>query len=431
MPHCHEEVPEVPAAADPPPPRRISDRWQFLAAFLAVTAVLVAASAVAYGFSSTPPAVQLAPGATIYYNEACSDCRTYLMDELMPTLEASGAGPVVVKDYINVPVYRQELRALNDDLEIPFELQSHLVTFVRDARLSVFEGHVPAALIEEALAAPQRTSRLLIHQDSMDGAVVYGAWAFAGETRHYALGTPLSEYLTWFAATGGGTGGPPPAILPLVLTSGFVDGLNPCAFAVLLFFITFLFVARRPRAEVARIGLLYIYAVFLAYLLIGLGLMGAIMLTEDPHFLARVSGVLVAAIGVYVLVQGRIPSLPDLFHMPKGTWDKVRTWMLRGTSPAAAMSGFLVGLCTFPCSGGIYVAVLGLLAAKTSYVEGLGYLYLYNVAFVLPLVLVLAVISNKTVARQVTKWERGHTSTVRTIGAVATIVVGVLTALLA
>ncbi len=440
MPHCHTDVPGVEASTSEapvppteaaPPPGRMSDRWKFLASFLAVTAVLVVASLAAFGFSSTPPPVQLAPGATIYYNEACSDCQTYLMGELMPALEASGAEPIVVKDYINTPAYRQELRGLNDALGIPFELQSHLATFVQDGRLSVFEGHVPGALIAEALSVPQRTSRLLVHQDEMDGAVVYGAWAFDGETRHYDLGTPLSEYLSWFAATGGGTEGAPPAILPLVLTSGFVDGLNPCAFAVLLFFVTFLFVARRPRAEVARVGLLYIYAVFLAYLLIGLGLMGAIMLTEDPHFLARVSGVLVAAIGVYVLVQPRIPALPDLFHMPKRTWDRVRGWMLRGTSPAAAASGFLVGLCTFPCSGGIYVAVLGLLAAKTSYVEGLGYLYLYNVAFVLPLVVVLAVISNKTVARQVTKWERGHTSLVRTVGAVATIVVGVLTALLA
>ena len=433
MPHCHEEVPEVtapPAVETAPPPKRVSDRWQFLISFLAVSAVLVVASGVAYGLSSTPPAVQLAPGATIYYNEACSDCQTYLMGELMPTLEASGAAPIVVKDYINVPAYRQELRALNDALGIPFELQSHLATFVQDAKLSVFEGHVPGALISEALATPQRTPRLLIHQDEMDGAVIYGAWAFAGETRHYDLGTPVSEYLTWFAATGGGSSGPPPAILPLVLASGFVDGLNPCAFAVLLFFITFLFVARRPRAEVARIGLLYIYAVFLAYLLIGLGLMGAIMLSEDPHFLARVAGLLVAAIGVYVLVQPRVPALPDLFHMPKATWDRTRAWMLRGTSPAAAISGFLVGLCTFPCSGGIYVAVLGLLAAKTSYVEGLGYLYLYNIAFVLPLVIVLAVVSNKAIARQVTKWERGRTSTIRTVGAVATIVVGVLTALL-
>jgi cytochrome c biogenesis protein CcdA len=154
------------------------------------------------------------------------------------------------------------------------------------------------------------------------------------------------------------------------------------------------------------------------------------MISEDPHLLARISGVFVAAIGGFVLVQPYLPHVPNPFHMPKVTWDRVRKWMLHGTSPAAAISGFVVGLCTFPCSGGIYVAILSLLAAKTTYTEGLGYLYLYNLAFILPLVLVLVVVSNKAVARRATAWERGHTSLVRAVAAVAMIAVGVLTLLL-
>ena len=101
--------------------------------------------------------------------------------------------------------------------------------------------------------------------------------------------------------------------------------------------------------------------------------------------------------------------------------------MYRGTDSAAGVAGFLVGLCTFPCSGGIYVAVLSLLAAKTTYWEGLGYLYLYNIAFILPLVIILVVVSNRRLARQVTKWERGHTSIVRQAAAGAMVIVGILT----
>ncbi len=425
MPHCHE------GSAEPHVPKGPIGSWrQFLAIALAIGGILATASLAASFRVGTPPPVSVPIGGTVYYNEACSDCATYLRDELLPALSAANVTPVVVKDYINEPVYRQELRGVNDGLGIPFDLQSHLATFVRDTRLTVFEGHVPASLVRESLSLAVRSERLLVHQDSMGGVVAYGAWAFDGEPQHYPIDTPLSVYAAYYEANGGGTR-ETPAMLPLVLATGFVDGLNPCAFAVLLFFVSLLFVSRRPRSEVARIGLLYIFAVFLAYLLIGLGLLLAITVAEDPHLIARVAGGFVIALGAFVLLQPLVPKLPNPFHTPAFAWKRIRAQMLRGTQPAAAGAGFLVGLCTFPCSGGIYVAVLGLLAAQTTYWEGLGYLYLYNVAFVLPLVLMLLVVSNKALARRTTSWERRHTDRIRQFSGAAMVVVGVLTVVLA
>ena len=425
MPHCHEGMEEPPVAK-----RSVGSWRQFLVIALAIVGILAAASVAASFRSGSPPQVSVPTGGTVFYNEACSDCATYLRDELLPALSAANVTPVVVKDYINRPAYRQELRGLNDGLGIPFDLQSHLATFVRDARITVFEGHVPASLIRESLSLADRSDRLLIHQDSMGGVVAYGAWAFGGEPQHYPLGTPLSVYASWYAANGGGAR-EAPVLLPLVLTTGFVDGLNPCAFAVLLFFVSFLYVSRRPRVEVARIGLLYVFAVFLAYLLIGLGLLLAVTVSEDPHLIARVAGVLVIALGAFVLFQPFFPRIPNPFHTPAFAWKRIRARMQQGTQPAAAVAGFLVGLCTFPCSGGIYVAVLGLLAAQTTYWEGLGYLYLYNLAFVLPLLLILLVVSNRALARRTTTWERRHTDAIRQISGAAMIVVGVLTVVLA
>ena len=418
-----------------------SSRWragtwrEFLLVFLVLAAVLGAASVAAYVRRPTAPAfVELEPGATIYYNEACSDCAVYLGDELIPSLEAAGIAPVAVKDYINVPRYREELRGLNDQFGIPFTLQSHLATFVKGTNLTVLEGHVPGTLIQEALGIENRTERLLVHQDSMGAVTSYHAWGFAGEAREYPVDTSLAVYVAWYAANVDGTTPPPaadPPILPLVLVTGFVDGLNPCAFAVLLFFVSLLYVSRRPRAELGRIGVLYIFAVFLAYFLIGLGLIAAIMISSDPHLLARVAGVLVVVLGAFTLVQPYLPGVPNPFHTPAFAWKRIKAWMFKGTQPAAAVAGFLVGLCTFPCSGGIYVATLSLLAARTSYWEGLGYLYLYNLAFILPLVIILGVVSNRQVARAATTWERGHTTLIRQIAGVAMIVIGVLTVVLA
>ena len=456
MPHCHGEgtapdsetvVTEAPPEADATPPchpdstpetapRDVTARprgdWRhFLLTLTVLSAVLFAASVAAQLRIAPPPTVVFPPGATIYYNEACSDCATYLAGDLRPTLAAAGVSPVVVKDYINEPAYRQELRGINDALEIPFNLQSHLVTIVNVGNLTVLEGHVPGSLILQAIAAANATMRMLVHQDSMGTPASYYAWAFAGDAKQYDIATPLSAYVSWFAANNPENGDTSVALLPLVVATGFVDGLNPCAFAVLLFFVSMLYVTRRPRVDVARMGTVYIYAVFLAYLLIGLGLLRAIMLSGDPHLLARAAGILVVGIGGFVLVQPYMPKVPNPFHMPAFTWNRVRAWMKRGTDPSAGVAGFLVGLCTFPCSGGIYVAVLGLLAARTTYWEGLGYLYLYNLAFILPLVIVLLVVSNRRLARRATSWERGHTDLVRRGSAAAMIAVGLLTVFLA
>jgi len=58
------------------------------------------------------------------------------------------------------------------------------------------------------------------------------------------------------------------SILALIVISGLLDGINPCAFAVLLFFIAFLFITSRSSIERAKrrlltVGSIYITGVYL------------------------------------------------------------------------------------------------------------------------------------------------------------------------
>jgi hypothetical protein len=87
-------------------------------------------------------------------------------------------------------------------------------------------------------------------------------------------------------------------LLPLVITGGFIDGIHPCGFAVLLFFIAFLFTLKRTRRAIMGMGALYILGVFLAYFLIGLGILKAFALFPEPHFMAKVGAVLVILLGL-------------------------------------------------------------------------------------------------------------------------------------
>lgn len=360
--------------------------------------------------------------ATIYYNEACRDCTRYIRDEVIPLLEEIGIQEIVLKDFINEPSNRSELVERSTEMGIPPNLQGHLTVFLDDR--IILEGHVPGSMIRDLVAVPGESfESILVYQDKMAGMneVVedYQVWAFAGPVKTYSMDQPVSEYLDWFQAnredfsdSGNETWGVW-TWLPLIVSTGLLDGVNPCAFAVLLFFIGFLFTMHRIRAQVLKVGFVYIGMIYLTYLAIGLGILQAIVITDIPHFMAKAGSWLLIGLGVI--------NIKDYFWYGKGFslspsgWlhQKSMKWLHKATMPATIVGGFLVGLCTFPCSGGVYVAVLGLLSAKSTYISGLGYLLLYNVMFVLPLIALLLITSNRRTVGQLMRWETQNKRTIK------------------
>src|SRR5262245_20198719 len=62
-------------------------------------------------------------------------------------------------------------------------------------------------------------------------------------------------------------------LLPLVFFSALLDSIHPCSFSILLITIAFLFGMQMTRKKILQIGGVYIFGIFAAYLLIGLGLL--------------------------------------------------------------------------------------------------------------------------------------------------------------
>ena len=365
---------------------------------------------------------------TVYYNRACADCLHYIEGTVIPLLTAAGYADPIYKDYINEPANRTELLARSDEIGVPPDLQSHLTVFVGD-RL-ILEGHIPEGVIVDLLAAPADAfERMLVYQDKMNGATSYAAWAFRGEPQSYPIDAPISEYLDYLEEHGEHLSSAMPveeerALLPLVLGTGFIDGLNPCAFAVLLFFIAFLFTIRRTTASIWLMGLIYIAAIYLAYFLIGLGLMQAVLFTNEHHLMAKIGSWLVIGLGLINLKDYFFPQLPIHLRIPTIAHGTIQDWLKRATFPAAAVGGFLVGLCTFPCSGGIYVAIVGLLAARATYLQGVGYLGIYNLAFVLPLFIILAGVGNRRIMHHIRLVEQSSRRWVRLATGLGMVAVG-------
>ncbi|MCL7453514.1 MAG: hypothetical protein M8467_10755 [Anaerolineae bacterium] len=396
-----------------------SDR--LLAALAIALALVILAQASALASPAEP--------VTIYYNRACADCLHYIDDTIVPLLRQAGFAPPAYLDYVNEPANRAGLLQHSEGLGVPSSFQSHLVVFIGE-RL-ILEGHIPQGVVSDLLQAPAEAfERMLIYQDRMTGATEYVAWAFRGEPQTYAIDTPIGQYLDYLESHGQHlaattTVAQEQALLPLVLATGFLDGLNPCAFAVLLFFVAFLFTIRRTTASIWAMGLTYVAAIFFAYFLIGLGLMRAVLFVDDHHFMARVGSWLVIALGLINLKDYFFPQLPLHLRIPTIAHGTIQDWLRRATFPAAAVGGFLVGLCTFPCSGGIYVAIVGLLAARTTYLQGVGYLGLYNLAFVLPLLLILVGVGNRRVMHRVRLAEQSTRRPVRLATGVGMVIVGV------
>ena len=204
---------------------------------------------------------------------------------------------------------------------------------------------------------------------------------------------------------------PEPLTLPLVLTAALLDSINPCAFAVLLTFIAAtLVLAERASARGARarwflwrMGLVYVFGVFL-----GLGLLGFATAFGETHWVGRVAALGAIALGLLALQEALVPEWGIRLAVP----DQMHHWLHRltgrATLPAVFGAGVLVGLCTVPCSGAIYLAVLGLLATQATYGEGLAYLVLYNAIFVLPLLAMLALASSRAVFNQLGRWQLHH-----------------------
>jgi cytochrome c biogenesis protein CcdA len=213
-------------------------------------------------------------------------------------------------------------------------------------------------------------------------------------------------------------------LLPLIGVAALIDSINPCAFSILLLTIAFLLSIGKLRSSVLSIGSAYIFGIFVIYLLIGLGLLHTLHIFDTPHFMAKVGATLLVALGLINIINEMVPAFPFKLSIPQAAHRKIAVLMEKASVPTAVVLGGLVGLCEFPCTGGPYLMVLGLLHDHATYYTGVGYLFVYNLIFILPLVLILLVASDKGLLNKVQAWQQSERKAMRWGGGVAMIMLG-------
>lgn len=219
-------------------------------------------------------------------------------------------------------------------------------------------------------------------------------------------------------------------MLPLVSVAALVDSINPCAFSILILTIAFLFGMGKMRSGILKIGGAYIAGIFVVYILIGLGILQALHLFSTPHFMAKIGATLLIAFGAINIIGEFFPVFPVKLRIPQSAHQKIAELMEKGSVPTAFLLGGLVGLCEFPCTGGPYLMVLGLLHDQATYLNGVLYLLLYNAIFVTPLVVILLIASERSLLEKVREWQEGERKLMRFGGGIAMIILGLLIFLL-
>src|SRR3990167_11201202 len=150
-------------------------------------------------------------------------------------------------------------------------------------------------------------------------------------------------------------------LLPLVLIAAILDSVHPCSFSILLITIAFLFGMQITREKILKIGGTYIAGIFAAYFLIGLGILQVLHIFNTPHFMGKLGATLLIAFGLLNLLNRFFPNFPLRLKIPSVSHTAMGRLMEKASLPAAFGLGLLVGICQFPCMGGPYLMVIGLL----------------------------------------------------------------------
>ncbi len=221
-----------------------------------------------------------------------------------------------------------------------------------------------------------------------------------------------------------------------ILLAGLMEGLNPCALATLVFFISYLTMVGRTRKEIFWVGMGFTGTGFIAHLLLGLGILGFIqhlsflpLFSRIVYFITFVFSIFLGILSLYDYVQlkrGRpsrmtlqVPdSLKKRIHRIIRTREGELEVNKEGKSTrflfAAIGIGFIVTLLQSTCTSQVYLPTILFVTNIPSLRDSaISYLILYNIVYILPLVAIFVIVYWGTTSQQLSFFLQRRTSTIK------------------
>ncbi|MFH0947722.1 MAG: DUF1573 domain-containing protein [Elusimicrobiota bacterium] len=196
-------------------------------------------------------------------------------------------------------------------------------------------------------------------------------------------------------------------ILPVVF-AGLIDSVNPCAFATLIFFITYLsMILKKQKSEILLVGIFFIVGVFITYFLIGLGLFKFIQKISGIETVSKIMYFIIGGFAIFISYQ----NLRDAITIKKGTGigsNSIKTklpnalrWKIydvitkfttiKYLLPVAFLIGSAITILELFCTGQIYLPTIMYIIGLPEYrINGILYLLFYCFLFILPLIFIFS-----------------------------------------
>lgn len=210
----------------------------------------------------------------------------------------------------------------------------------------------------------------------------------------------------------------------ILITAAILDSINPCVLGVLIFLIAFMTRMFKKPSKMLMMGFLYTAVVYITYLVLGIGILKLTLGTN-------VAGTFYWIAALVAIVAGLL-EIKDYFwygkgfslQMIPGASQRIKYWTasiekMETRHPVLLILtiiglGIFVVLVELPCTGAPYLAVLGLLS-KGEYATALPLLLLYNLIFILPLIIVIFIAYFGTSSSRLEAWRSENKGLMRLV----------------
>lgn len=214
-----------------------------------------------------------------------------------------------------------------------------------------------------------------------------------------------------------------------VICGAGVDAINPCEFAILILLMASMLATEHDnRKKALYTGIAFIIGIFIAYFLMGLGLMEFIR-----KYTLNFSGYFYKIMGIAAIIIGLL-NLKDYFwygkvflmEVPLSWRPKMKSFIRGITNPwGGFLMALLISLFLLPCTAGPYLVILGMLAHKVVFAKALAYLVLYNLIFILPMLAIVLLVYYGLSPEKAENWRKQKLRFLHLIAGVILIGLGV------
>lgn len=328
---------------------------------------------------------------TFFYSTGCSACEK----TLPKIIELSENHPSVTVNYINI-FQSYANRTILQGFGSKYGVENPAVPAVYTGDATVLEGGTE---IEKYIDT--------IFEAQSSGAMPDSDFEASFRTEH---NKDLKDQNMTVSGPDENTG---KLSLPIVIFAGLADGINPCALSVLALLLVAL-TNLKSRNRIVLHGLAYTFAVFLFYIMAGLGILTVIQAAGISYPFSIAAGIIALAAGIITFIDGIREHSPVTLGISESGKPAMKKIMEKASLPATFALGIMVGVFELPCTGGIYIAILGLLSSEMTFYEGLPYLLLYNLMFIVPLVAIIFAVGFGLPPEKVDSWRDSNKKLLKT-----------------